>query len=86
VRVVKTTPASVAFGKRLRAIRHSAGIRPVDLALAVGRTEQMVYLWERGEVRPSAEILDGIAAFLNCTRDELFDQEDGVHVHAENGS
>jgi transcriptional regulator with XRE-family HTH domain len=86
VRVVKTTPESIAFGKRLRAIRRREGARPMDLALAVGRTEQMVYLWERGEVRPPAEILDGIAAFLNCTRDDLFDQEDGVHVHAENGS
>jgi len=61
-------------GSRLRELRERANVSRIDLAYACRRTEQMVYLWERGRARPMPEVLDSIASAISCERDELFEE------------
>jgi transcriptional regulator with XRE-family HTH domain len=45
----------------------------------VSRSEQSVWLWERGKVKPPVAILEEIAAYLDCGVADFF-EEDGASV------
>lgn len=60
---------------RLRALREERELSRVELAFAVRRTEQSVYLWESGRTTPTVEILAEIAATLEVPVSDLFEQE-----------
>ena len=57
-------PAQRFSPARLRSIREASGQSRVDLAFAVRRTEQSVYLWESGRTTPAVQVLEDIAAAL----------------------
>ena len=65
-------------GTRLRELRKPAGVSAMQLAWACSRSEQTVYLWEQGRMRPMPELLDLIASVLGCSREDLF-EDDGRH-------
>ncbi len=65
----------VFSGKRLRELRERAGVSRTDLAFACSRTEQSVYIWERGRSRPEPDLLDPIASMLGVERDDLFEDQ-----------
>jgi DNA-binding XRE family transcriptional regulator len=64
---------------RLRQLREKACVSRTDLAYAVRRSEQSVWLWERGKVQPPVAIIEQIASFLGCDVQDLF-EEDAAHV------
>jgi len=59
--------------ERLRAARAHAEISREQLAIAVGRCDQTVYLWERGKVHPPDRVVGLICAALRVSADELCD-------------
>jgi transcriptional regulator with XRE-family HTH domain len=61
---------------RLRARRKEQGLTREQLAFAIGRTYATVCLYEQGYHAPPPEVLEQLAAFLNCSREDFF-VEDG---------
>ena len=64
---------------RLRTLRERAGVSRMQLAYEAHRTEQSVWLWERGTVTPSIETLANVAACLGVSVGDFF-ESDGAHV------
>ena len=60
---------------RLRSLREGAGLTRTDVAYAARRSEQSVWLWERGKVVPPTEALERVAHALGVNVGDLF--EDG---------
>jgi DNA-binding XRE family transcriptional regulator len=60
---------------RLKQRREASGLTRTELAYAVGRSEQMVFLWEKGKFVPPTEVLVRIAQALGVDVGDLF--EDG---------
>jgi DNA-binding XRE family transcriptional regulator len=60
--------------ERLRQLRRDAGLSHTALAYMVSRSEQTIYLWERGAVTPSAETLVRVVEALDCTLDDLYEE------------
>lgn len=58
-------------GRRLRAARITAGLKPEQLALRVGRSVYSVHAYERGVQVPSARALAALADALDITVDSL---------------
>lgn len=56
--------------------REDAGKTIAETANAVGVTRQAVHGWERGEYKPSADMLVKLAEFYGCSVDKLL-REDG---------
>lgn len=56
---------------RLRELREASGLSRTQLAARVGRTEQTVWLWERGQV-PHPNLFGVIASVLGCAVADLF--------------
>lgn len=63
---------------RLRELREAACVSRTDVAYAVRRSEQSVWLWERGKVKPPLTIVEEIAAFLGCDVSDFFEADAGV--------
>jgi transcriptional regulator with XRE-family HTH domain len=47
--------------ERLKELRERAGVSRTAIAYAVARSERSVWLWERGKVKPSADVLARVA-------------------------
>jgi transcriptional regulator with XRE-family HTH domain len=62
-------------GTRLRQLREAAGYSREQVAVAIHRSWNAVYQYERGETSPGAEALAALAALLNCRIDDFY--EDG---------
>lgn len=58
-------------GKRLKALRETAGLTTTQLADAVGINQSMISNMEREFKTPSVEVLVRIAERLDSTLDEL---------------
>ncbi len=69
-------PATQFSPARLRQLREEACVSRTDVAYAVRRSEQSVWLWERGKVRPPLAIIERIAAFLDCDVRDLFEEQE----------
>ena len=54
-----------------RKAREKAGKTVGETAKACGVSRQAVHGWERGEYKPSADMLIKLAAFYGCSIDEL---------------
>jgi transcriptional regulator with XRE-family HTH domain len=63
--------ADARLGERLRAIRKQRGVTQVDLAQAIGTTQNIVSDYERGKLRPNTTILTKLAAVLQVSSDEI---------------
>src|SRR5215218_1358079 len=58
---------------RLKALRQAADLTRTQLAYRVGRSEQTVWEWERGNITPKIEMLGVMCSVLNCTISDLFE-------------
>lgn len=56
----------------LRDLRERALLTPEELAEKVGVTRQAIYLWERGEARPTIKHIRELVKALSKTPDEIF--------------
>lgn len=56
-------------------LRKKQGLSQVQLAEKLNITQGAVSQWERGLSKPKSEILPELAKALNCTIDELFEEE-----------
>lgn len=59
-----------------RNAREEAGKTMIETAKAIGVTRQAVYDWERGEYKPSADMLMKLSAFYGCTVDKLLKNDE----------
>lgn len=64
---------------RLKALREEAGVSRTAVAFVAHRSEQSVWLWERGKVKPSVETLERVASLFGCEISDFFEQ-DGARV------
>jgi transcriptional regulator with XRE-family HTH domain len=67
--------AAVLFGKRLRAVRKSRGLRIGDLAERAETGVKHLGRIERGEKQPSFELIISLARALDVSPSVLFDFE-----------
>lgn len=59
---------------RIRELRRERGITQAQLAALLGVQQNTASQWETGDRRPSSSILPRLAAALDCTIDELYEQ------------
>jgi transcriptional regulator with XRE-family HTH domain len=64
------------FAQRLRELRTSRKLSQQDLADIVGKTQQAVNLWEKGENEPGLETLNILATFFGVSVDYLMCRTD----------
>lgn len=62
--------------EKLECLRNDACLPRSALAYAAQRSEQSVYLWERGRATPSVETLERIASYLDCSVADFFEEVD----------
>lgn len=55
----------------LKALRTNAGLRQIDLAVAVGVSKKTIGAWESGKSMPTPSKIDAICATLNCSYDDI---------------
>ena len=72
----KVVTDSELFGKRLRQVRESVGMKQVELARALEVDPKHLSRLERGKVNPSFEIIFRTARILNVSPSLFFDFED----------
>lgn len=60
------------WGQRIAEARRTVGMTQVQLAAALGVTQQLVSAWERGQSAPRDERRAQVARILGVTPDELF--------------
>jgi transcriptional regulator with XRE-family HTH domain len=58
-------------GEALRMAREAAGLSREELAVAVGRTAQTIYRWERGHAVPYESAITAVARVLGVRPAEL---------------
>lgn len=61
------------FGERLRVLRRDGGLRQIAAAEELGITAEYLRQLERGERRPSFEILWNLGSLYGASFDELFE-------------
>lgn len=74
-------PMARAFsGRRLRTARRTAGLTAEQVAARVGRTPYTVWGWERGNARPSVDVVDALANAVGVSLADLLadDRTSGV--------
>ena len=59
------------FGEKLLLLREQNNLSQVELANILGITQQCVSTWERGERKPSVDIIIKISSLFCCTIDYL---------------
>jgi len=75
--LVRSDPADVALGERIRALRRRRGLTQADLAIEVGVTFQQIQKYERGANRVSVSMLGRIAKALESSVTDLLDETAG---------
>lgn len=56
----------------IRRCRELAGLSVYAAAAALGVTKQAWYMWERGDMVPSAAYLPAMAELLQCSIEDLY--------------
>lgn len=59
-------------GPQVRTRRQAAGLRPEQLAVAVGKSAAAISAYELGTIDPPSSVVAGLAAALNCAPGDLF--------------
>jgi len=59
------------FGDILKKLRNEKRLSQQELAEIVGKSQQAVYFWEKGDNEPGIETLKKLANFFNVTTDYL---------------
>lgn len=60
-----------SFGEKLSTLRKTKGWTQTKLGLAIGRSKQMISVWEKDIASPSIKDLIVIAQTFNCSLDEM---------------
>lgn len=68
---------AAACGNRIREARLAAGLTQVQLAEAIGSTQQAVAKWEAGRGVPRDGFRWKLCDTLGCTLDDLFGMPNG---------
>ena len=68
-----TSTASGFSGNRLREHRELRGFSREQLAVATGRSFQLIYLYERGRNVPPTQTLGRLANALGCSVADFFE-------------
>ena len=55
----------------LKALRTNAGLRQIDLAVAVGVSKKTIGAWENGKAMPTADKIDAICSALGVSYDDI---------------
>lgn len=55
----------------LKALRTNAGLRQIDLAVAVGVSKKTIGAWENGKSMPTPDKIDAICAVLGVSYDDI---------------
>ena len=55
----------------LKALRHNAGLRQTDMALALGVSRKTVGAWENGISLPTPDKIDAICALFGVSYDNI---------------
>lgn len=55
----------------LKALRHNAGLRQTDMAVALGVSRKTIGAWESGTSMPTADKIDAICAVLGVSYDNI---------------
>ncbi len=63
---------SAELGLRIKALRRLKLVTQQELALNMDISVTMLSNIERGQKKPSPQLLESIASFLNVSREELF--------------
>ena len=67
----------VDIGKNIKRLRQERGITQADLASALGVTCQAVSKWETSSNAPDIALIPKIAALLDVSISELFEEKSG---------
>ncbi|MFI1418958.1 helix-turn-helix domain-containing protein [Streptomyces sp. NPDC020731] len=62
-------------GQKLRRFREQLGLSQRAVADELGTTHVVIGRWERGYFKPNVTSLAKIAAFMDCTIDDLIKEE-----------
>lgn len=68
----RMSPVRTVWGKRIAAARRAIPLTQVQLAAAVGVTQQLVSAWEKGIAAPAVDRRPRLARILGVPADELF--------------
>lgn len=63
-----------AVGRRIRALRNAKGMTQIALGDAVGVSEEWIRRIERGEGKPSLDVVEALAKALGIAAADLFDR------------
>ena len=55
----------------LKAARTNAGLRQIDMAVALGVSKKTIGAWENGKSMPTADKIDAICALLGVSYDDI---------------
>lgn len=55
----------------LKALRTNAGMRQIDLAVAVGVSKKTIGAWENGKSMPTPDKIDAICSVLGVSYDDI---------------
>ena len=67
-------PTQIFSPRRFHDLWKASGLRPTEVAYAVGRTEQSFWLWHRGETVPKFEVIERLAELFGCSPTDLFEE------------
>lgn len=62
-------------GHNLREARTAAGLRPEQVALAIGKSVYTIHEYERGRVMPPADAIAALSRLLDVSADRLLGLE-----------
>lgn len=61
-------------GARCRQLRHDAGLRAENVAIAINRSYYSIVEYEYGRAIPSVPVLIALADFYDCPVDDLLEE------------
>lgn len=77
----KSPVSEKTIGSRLKDLRKKRGMTQLEVAQELGVNQNLISLYEQGEVRIHAGLLAGLAKVLNASSDEIL----GLKEQATNG-
>jgi len=77
---VKITQEDIAFGARMRVLRHATGLTLEQVAFQMDLTYQQIYKYEMGKNRLAASRLPALAGALGVSLGDFFERQSNVSI------
>lgn len=61
---------------KIKKYREEKELKQQNLADELGVSQSLVSLWEKGDIKPRADMLPKLARVLGCSIDDLFGDQD----------